>query len=108
MISKTEFCDIIKAIMDRCNYQKELDDVCRKHGVDGYFPYVDSDSDVVWLLDHYAIPNDGDWVSYFCWEGDFGKDLTPDSVSIDDKNIDITTPEKLYDFLIKYCTKRKN
>ena len=43
----------------------------------------------------------GSDISYFIYEINYGKDWTPDSVTEDGVSIDISTAEKLYDFLSK-------
>ena len=57
--------------------------------------------------------NDKDgWVSYFCYELDFGKDYKDGSVTEKDKSIiDLSTASKLFDFLIKEnegCNNKEN
>ncbi len=42
------------------------------------------------------------WIDYFCYELDFGKEYKAGMVTDkNDKNIDISTPEKLWEFLNK-------
>ena len=43
----------------------------------------------------------GSDISYFIYELNYGKDWTPDSVTDNGESIDISTAEKLYDFLSK-------
>ena len=47
--------------------------------------------------------NDEDnWIGYFCYELDFGKDYKEGSITEkDDSIIDLSNASKLYDFLIK-------
>jgi len=40
-----------------------------------------------------------DWIGYFVWELHFGRDWEPGSVTDGDYFIDLSTAEKLYDFL---------
>ena len=40
-------------------------------------------------------------ISYFIYELDYGKEYREDCVSDKNGNIDISTPEKLYDYLMK-------
>lgn len=41
----------------------------------------------------------GSDISYFIYELNYGEKWTPTSITIDGKSIDISTPEKLYDYL---------
>ena len=40
------------------------------------------------------------WIEYFIYELDFGKKYKEGSIKLNDKNIDLSDSEKLYDFLI--------
>ena len=52
-----------------------------------------------------TMHDESDWIRYFLYEGNYGEDLKSDSVSeADGTPIDITTPEKLYDFLVNEYT----
>lgn len=45
------------------------------------------------------VTNLGEWVAYYAFELDFGRRCEGKTISVDDEDIDISTPEKLYDFL---------
>ena len=46
--------------------------------------------------------DDGDWINYFLWELDFGKTYTITTAEYADGSpIDLSTSEKLYEFLLK-------
>lgn len=45
-------------------------------------------------------PNES-WIEYFIWELEFGEKYTPGSIKyLDGREIDMSTSEKLYDFLL--------
>jgi hypothetical protein len=47
--------------------------------------------------------NEDSWIEYYLWELDFGKKYKDGCASYKDgRIIDISTPEKLYDFLKEY------
>lgn len=49
-----------------------------------------------------VVMNDkNEWIKYFIYDLDFGKDYRDGCVIIDDENIDISDSSLLYDFLIK-------
>ena len=65
-----------------------------------FYPYFKYENMLSQVLKD-TMQDKGDWIEYFLYEGDYGRDLKPDSVSeADGTPIDLTTPEKLYDFLI--------
>ena len=55
---------------------------------------------VVKLLEKLMQDSAGN-ISYFIYELDYGKEYREDCVSDKNGNIDISTPEKLYDYLMK-------
>lgn len=44
-----------------------------------------------------------EWISYYCWELDFGKSWAPGTIRDceTDTDISLSTPEELYEFLVK-------
>lgn len=45
------------------------------------------------------ITNSEEWIAYYCFELDFGRKHGDESVSVNGEYVDISTPEKLYNFL---------
>lgn len=99
VITKEEFCKIIRRLQKNCDRQTEIDDV-----FDTIINFEDVSDVVINLLEKImGIKADDIWgsdISYFCYELDFGRAWTPDSITDTDGNsIDISTAEKLYDYL---------
>ena len=99
MLTKNEFCKIIKKLEQTSDKQSEI---C--HVLDAVVDTGDLSDIVVDLLNKLmnVESNDiyGSDISYFCWELDFGKKWTPNSITdMDGNSIDISTAEKLYDYL---------
>ena len=106
MISKEEFCEIIERL-------KETDDIVDK--VNNIFnSSIDSKTSdfmnaaslmichediVVKLLE--KIFNDTQNISWWLYECNYGKSFKIGDLIDNDKEIDLTTPEKLYDYLIE-------
>lgn len=106
MISKEEFCEIIKRL-------KETDDIVDK--VNNMFnSSIDSkisdfmnaaslmichEDIVVKLLE--KIFNDTQNISWWLYECNYGKNFKIGDLIDNGKEIDLTTPEKLYDYLIE-------
>ena len=66
---------------------------------------------IVDLLDIMFDENDdeediGRWVNYFVYDLDFGREYYPGCVQIKEKEIDISTADKLYDFLVDRMNQR--
>lgn len=109
-ISKEEFCKIMEQLKE---YQDKYDKIC---GALGAVVDIGDLSDIVIkLLEKlmnvpvYKAENgiyEGSDISYFMYEIDFGRAWTPDSITeIDGTPIDISTAEKLYDYLLEETSK---
>lgn len=102
MISKELFVETINFMKER---NGAIDRINRELSVEFedsiFYPYFRYEEMLVKVLEA-TIHDEGDWIRYFLYEGNYGEDLKPDSVSeADGTPIDITTSEKLYDFLVK-------
>ena len=102
MISKELFVETINFMKER---NDAIDRINRELSVEfedsTFYPYFRYEEMLVKVL-KATMHDEGDWIRYFLYEGNYGEDLKPDSVSeADGTPIDITTSEKLYDFLVK-------
>lgn len=104
-ISKEEFCKVIKRLEE---VQDKQDKICSALGA--VVDTGDLTDVVIRLLEKlinapvYKADDiyEGSDISYFIYEIDFGRAWTPDSITeIDGTPIDISTAEKLYDYLLK-------
>lgn len=100
-ITKEEFCKVMDKIQKTWEWKCKIDDA-----LGAVIDMPDLSDVVIDLLnkllgiendEHDLINSD---ISYFCWELDFGKKWTPESLIVDGKSIDISTVENLYDYLI--------
>ena len=103
MITKEEFCDYIKKIKEYFEFRSQLDNLLNT--------VIESpdliDTCIRMLEDIMGVDKSADWykdfgsdISYFIFELNFGKEWTENSITTKDgKSIDISTPEKLYDYL---------
>ena len=109
MINKEKFCEIIEELKDIEEICRKIKDIFRnsKNEIlrDFGSPYtlvVPTDHLVVDLLkDSFGLDDKDDTLEWWIWEVNYGKDITAEDVR--DKNgnfIDLTTPEKLYDYLV--------
>lgn len=108
MITKEQFCKIINRLKDYNDLQDKINGLFRDNIDNQEMDFMNAGSIcvghetiVVELLGNMF--NDKDTISWWIYEQDYGR-----SVGINDvfdnrigKYIDLTTPEKLYDYLIK-------
>ena len=103
-IKKQQFCSIIEAI----KLQDEHDNKC----IDALSILLPEDRIVIgynnnWLaialmsLLKIIFKDESEWISYWLYDLDFGKQYKKGCVTSNGKNCDISTPEKLYEFLMK-------
>ena len=106
-MNKTEFCKILKNVETASRFEDNISKLVRnfnhsiKSEVDWYgFGTILAD-DVINLLSEIMHDSSQD-ISYFCWELDFGRDWKHGMITDEDGNdVDFSSAEKLYDFLIR-------
>ena len=101
MISKKTFVDTINSMVKLTVMEEEIRDIYRKNNIEmcGGDVYWEYEGIISNLLSE-AMEDVDEWVIWWIYERDYGRDITPKSVSYSEKEyIDLTTPEKLYDFL---------
>ena len=106
IVSKEEFVEII-------NRLKETDEVvCKVNNIfdntadsimtcnlNATHLMICHEDIVVKLLE--KIFNDEDVLTYWLYEKNYGRDYKKDDIIVNGKKIDLSTPEKLYDYLIQ-------
>ena len=97
MISKEAFCDILNEVRD---YYDEL------QVIEKYLGVVFEDNQLTKIVDHTIdilseeIEDQDDWVYYFAWEMDFGRDENAaTSVTVGDEARPLTSAAELYDLV---------
>ncbi len=110
LISKEEFCKIIKRLRDYNDLQDKIQDLFRDNIDNQEMDFMNAGSIcvghetiVVQLLE--SMFNDTDTISYWLYECNYGRDYEKDMILVDGVDADLTTPEKLYDYLIKEMEK---
>lgn len=66
----------------------------------GIMQYPDCSDTLVSVLED-AMEDDEGWITYFCYECDFGRDHTLGDVTIDENPVPFNTAEDLYNLLNK-------
>ena len=101
MISKKTFVDTINSMVKLAVMEEEVRNIYRKNNIDmcGGDVYWEYEGIISNLLSE-AMEDVDEWIIWWIYERDYGRDVTPKSASYSEKEyIDLTTPEKLYDFL---------
>lgn len=99
-LTKTEFAKYIKSLKDNWNFGNELMNLFDKyHGDIGICQSPDCSIALAKLLSR--VMNDkNDWIGYFCYELDFGKNWAPGMITdINGKDISLATVDDLWDLL---------
>ena len=104
-MTKEKFCEIIDEIKKLHEYESEIYAVNRKYNYDADISFPTLESAVMSLLEEiFNCPETevGTDISYFVYELDFGKEWEPGMIIDESGNdIDLSTAEKLYDYLMK-------
>ena len=108
MITKKEFVDIINKLKQANDFVDETNEKARKlnDAIISDFFYASSLSisheDIVVKLLEDMFDDNGGTLSWWLYELDYGRKFELGDFQEDNKPIDISTPEKLYDYLIKW------
>lgn len=102
IITREIFREIMEEVKQVNDYQTELNGFFKKKDVDGYLIQPDCVSSTLKLL-HLFFDKDADeWISYFCFELDFGRRYKEGMVTDENgKSIQLKTIDDLYDLLIE-------
>jgi len=102
MITKDEFVNSLNKLKE----QSDIDHQFNYH-MEQAFPgsYAPIYHNVLWELSVHllelSVKDDEKYVSWWIFETDFGKRDIVNSLRVNDKPVDVSTPEKLYDFLVE-------
>ncbi len=107
MITKNEFVEIMNKLKEVDDFVKEVNEKSRKLSdaiISDFFNAqslsISHESLVLELLQN--IFNDKDFISWWIYETDYGRNKNMAKVWLEDNTeISLETPEQLYDFLIK-------
>lgn len=100
-LSLEDFEKIMGRIIETWNYQDSLNTFFRENNVEGYIIQPDCIDVTIDLLEH-IMEDEGGWISYFCWDLDFGKCYEDGSVlDADEKPIRLATVQDLYNLLVQ-------
>jgi hypothetical protein len=102
MITKDEFVNSLNKLKE----QSDIDHQFNYH-MEQAFPgsYAPIYHNVLWELSVHllelSVKDEEKYVSWWVFETDFGKRDIVNSLRVNDKSVDVSTPEKLYDFLVE-------
>lgn len=100
-LNKKQFCEALRDMQNFVDCRDETDELYRKYNISaeayGGHEYLNAMTDVLTVM----FDDEEGWISYWIWEKDFGRQLQEGNIEIDGATISLSTPEELYDFLIK-------
>lgn len=107
MIDKLEFISIINKLIEVNDFVDETNNKARQLNdaiVSDFFNasslMISHENIVVKLLENMFEDKDNT-ISWWLYENDYGRKFKMGSFSVNDVDIDLTTPEKLYDYLVE-------
>jgi len=102
-MNKENFVKIINAIKEQREIDRKATEALDSIFIDVIGGFYDNET-LFSVIENYLVEHFKDesgWIEYFIYDLDFGKDWKEDSCSEEDGTIiDISTIEKLYDFLV--------
>lgn len=107
MIDKLEFISIINKLIEVNDFVDETNNKARQLNdaiVSDFFNasslMISHENIVVKLLENMFEDKDNT-ISWWLYENDYGRKFKVGSFSVNGVDIDLTTPEKLYDYLVE-------
>ena len=105
MIKKELFVQTMNFIKERSDAVNKINKVFTDEFDDSvFYPYFKYETQILKVLAASFDYDDDiiyDWISYYCYELDFGRDHKLGDVTENDVHIPLGTPEELYDMLFK-------
>jgi hypothetical protein len=100
LISKSQFVKYINKIKELREIEDAINSAGR--GLESFsFSFSDYEDLIVKLLVDLFNDNENDWIGYYIYDLSFGSRWTEGMIVDDDEDVDLKTPEDLYDLLIK-------
>lgn len=106
MISKESFIEIIERLKETDNIKNQVNKIIRTSTDTNISDFTEAGSLmichedlVVKLLEN--IFDDNDTISYWLYERNYGRDYQKGDIIDNGKKVDLSTPGKLYDYLIQ-------
>ena len=104
-MTKERFCKIINKLKTASDIKEQVNEIYRnsRENIDNDFMnaaalQINHELIVIELLKE-IMHDEYDYIHYFIYELDYGREWTPNSITCDGESIDISTPEKLFDYL---------
>lgn len=106
MISKERFVEIINRLKSYNELQNKINDLFKENIDNKEMDFMNAgsicvghESVVIELLENMF--NDKDTISWWIYECNYGRNFSLGDLEVDGIEIDLSTAEKLYDYLIK-------
>lgn len=103
MISKVDFCKSIDKIKEFNELFKKVNDLFRPYDFMS-IDIMEYESLAISILG--KAMEDEDTLCWWIYEEDFGKRCNEGCLEVDGKSVDVSSPEKLYDFFVMMKDKK--
>lgn len=104
MISRDRFVRVINFVKKMHEAEDEINEVYKRNNMEfNNFSFCEYEGELIDLLID-CVNDEDDWICWWIYDTKCGKELANDNLWAEDENgnkIDLTTPEKLYDYIVK-------
>jgi len=98
-MTKELFVETINFMKTRSDNERVINNYLTVEFEDAiFYPYSKYETQMIKVLED-IFQDESEWITYFIYELDFGRQWEPGTVMIDEKDIPLSTPEELYDML---------
>lgn len=115
IITKEDFNKYIRILKEEDDYVCKMNDMFKEHQKKIGYSIEPSQmefnvlSSIIVEILHKMFEDDSDWIGYFCYDLDYGRNYKIDSVTEKDGTpILMSNADELYDFLISKMNKKHN
>ena len=101
MLSKELFIETIDFIRERNDKEHEIQKLFREEFTDAIFwLYCKYEHQLIKVLTEIMHDQENEWISYYCYEKDYGRDDKLEVFDKDKNQIPLKTAEDLYNLLV--------
>lgn len=101
ILNKKDFCNVIQKLQRNDEFIDRLYGLFREFDKEVDVYETGLEETLIFLLEK-MFDDEGEWISYWIWETNYGKDYKDGNITeADGTVIPLKTAEELYDFLIK-------
>ena len=104
-LTRESFTKALNFIQEQWEFTRKINALFTEAFEDSvFYPHFKYEAVLVKVLTE-AMQDKGEWIDYFIYELNMGKEYQPGSVTVDGEDVKLATIDDLYDLLVKEANK---